>query len=309
MTQQGDPTSQEPVPTQDGPGSAVPQSSPEPAAPSPYLAEGQAVPEAYSAPPQPGKPRYGTTAARFQPTGSLGPRGFGQAADQAAYGQPRTSGQRQFGQPPGGQPGNRPVPGAAGWSQRDATLAGAFERLLAMTLDWALILGVAFAVLHTPMLRFWHQVQAVLTSARTLSQTAAQNAYINFVQSPTTVSTVVHFMLLTFGIALPYFWVMSLLGGATLGQRALGLRVVMAADRSGIDIRTAGIRAAVFLAGPALFSFGAEVGTLISTVGGVLWLADCMILITDSRRQSLHDRAAGTIVVRKSALAQPNRRL
>jgi uncharacterized RDD family membrane protein YckC len=81
-------------------------------------------------------------------------------------------------------------------------------------------------------------------------------------------------------------------------------------DRSGIDIRTAGIRAAVFLAGPALFLFtsstGVAAGGLIALVGGILWLADCMVLITDAQRQSLHDRAAGTIVVRKSALAQPD---
>lgn len=262
------------------------------------------MPEAYPAPPQPGRPRYATTTAQFQPTGSFG---GGTPAGQAAYGQPRSSGQRQFGQTPRGQTGNRPVPGAGGWSQRDATLAGAWERLLAMTLDWALILVAAFAILHTSLLRLLHQMQAIDALTQTGTQAAAQKALSNFLQSPTTTSTVLHFSLLTFGIALPYFWVLSLIGGATLGKRALGLRVVMS-DRSGIDIRTAGIRAAVFLAGPALFLFtsstGVAAGGLIALVGGILWLADCMVLITDAQRQSLHDRAAGTIVVRKSALAQ-----
>jgi uncharacterized RDD family membrane protein YckC len=262
------------------------------------------VPEAYPAPPQPGRPRYATTAAQFQPTGSFG---GGTPAGQAGYGQPRSSGQSQFGQTPYGQPGSRPVPGAGGSSQRDATLAGAWERLLAMTLDWALILVAAFAILHASVLRLLHQMQAIGNLTQTGNQTAAQNALNKLTQSPTTASTVLHFTLLTFGFALPYFWVLSLIGGATLGKRALGLRIVMA-DRSGIDIRAAGIRAAAFLAGPALFasSLGIAGDALIGWLGGVLWLADCLILVTDAGRRSLHDRAAGTIVVRKSALAQPD---
>src|SRR5215469_9086159 len=64
MTQQGDTTSQQP-------GTSEP--APEPYWPSPYLAQGQLVPEAYPAPARPGQPAYGAPDPRFWP----GPQGRG----------------------------------------------------------------------------------------------------------------------------------------------------------------------------------------------------------------------------------------
>jgi hypothetical protein len=40
----------------------------------------------------------------------------------------------------------------------------------------------------------------------------------------------------------------------------------------------------------------------------VLWLADWIVMMADPRRMTLHDRAAGTVVVSKSRLDQQARR-
>jgi uncharacterized RDD family membrane protein YckC len=314
MTQQGDWTSQDSGAVQAGQDAVMPRSGQgeassdaAPTWPSPFLAEGQAVPEAYPAPPQPGMPRYGMPAAPTQNGRQIWPG----PANQQGGGQPGYE-QPGYGRGRSGQPGGGQAAGASAGSRPDVVLAGAWERLLAMTLDWALILGASFLILHGPMLLFWHRLQTVLLSAQTEPPTAAQNAYRTFAQSPTTTSTLIHFSLLTFGIALPYFWALYAVGGATLGKRAVGLRVVKAADKSRPDVGTAGIRAGVFLIGPAIFALAPNVGFVsggaIITLGAILWLADCLLLVTDFQRRSLHDRAADTLVVRKAALERQQSR-
>jgi uncharacterized RDD family membrane protein YckC len=202
--------------------------------------------------------------------------------------------------------GARPLP------QRDPVLASAWERLLAMTLDWILIMAAAILILHGPLLRLWDQFQSLESSSLSLSQTASQAAVTNFMQAHSTASALQNFRLLLFGLALAYFWGLTATGGATVGKRLLGLRAVTAADRSGLSVQAAGIRAAVFLIGPALFAFAPGVGLLSSdltlTAGAVLWLADWVVMLADPRRTTLHDRAAGTVVVRKSQLDQQQAR-
>jgi uncharacterized RDD family membrane protein YckC len=104
-----------------------------------------------------------------------------------------------------------------------------------------------------------------------------------------------------FGIALAYFWVQHAAWGATVGKRALGVRVVRASDQSRIGVAAAGIRAVVFLAGPAIFLL---LVFPFSVVGGALWGADGLAAVLDSQAQALHDKLAGTIVVRHRALNQ-----
>jgi uncharacterized RDD family membrane protein YckC len=319
MTQQGDMTSREPgvsqagqstgqpgqppgaVPGAPGPASSVPA---EPAArqapsgPSPYLAEGESIPEAYPAPAQPGQPRYASRGASFRPSQPVSPAqpprpgqpDYGQDDYRPAYGQPQQQYRR-----PAGRPG---LGGRAG--PRDPALAAAWERLLASTVDWILILTVAFLPLTAPMLRIWRQVQTVLISSQTLSHAEAKTAIDNVMRSPGTTRTLLTFWLLVFGIALAYYWLLHAAWGATLGKRVLGLRVVSAADRSKITARTAGLRAAAFLLGPAIFLLVPGV----DVIGGLIWVADCAVLLVDSRMQCLHDRVVGTTVVRKRWLDQ-----
>jgi uncharacterized RDD family membrane protein YckC len=312
MTQQGDTTSQEP-----GTGQPAAQPAPAPFWPSPYLTEGQSTPEAYPAPAQPGQPRYGTMApapgsrqAGFAQPGQAppgyAPPGYGRAGSS----QPGTRpGFRRPGGPAqaGGQARAR---GAAGASarQRDPVIASGWERLLAMTIDWMLILIASFALLHEQMLQFWRRLEAAVTAMQGLSQSAEQATFSNFEHSAATASAKFSYFLMAFLLALVYFWTTETLGGATLGKRLLGLRVVRAGDLAPAGLVPSGIRTVIFLAGPALFTFvqdaGFQASGLIVILGALAWLADGLVLATDPRKQSLHDRAAGTLVVRAAALKQ-----
>jgi uncharacterized RDD family membrane protein YckC len=234
--------------------------------PSPYLAEGHSVPEAYPAPPQAGQPGYGMPDGAF-PSG----RGYGPA--------------------PGGGYGR---PQARATAARDPALAGGWERFAACSLDWFLIFVAASLPLLTPLLRILHQLENVALQSQTLSQSAAQAAMYNILLAPATTRTIIVFELLTLGIALAYFWVLPAVWGTTLGKSALGLRVVTAADRTTIGVRAAGLRAAAFLAGPAIFLL---LPSYISWLGLLIWFSDGMAMTVDPRRQSLHDRAAGTAVI------------
>jgi uncharacterized RDD family membrane protein YckC len=285
--------------------SVQPAAAPEPVWPSPYLPEGAAIPEAYPAPPQPGQPRYG------EPSRSIAP------------GQPFSPGQQGYsrpgyGQPGGGQPGYQPGNGQRGYGQsqqfprrpvgprgqdasRDPALAAGWERLLAMTMDWILIMAAAFLAVLSPMLKLCHQLDAVVANTQTSSQAATQTAFNNLLRSPATTNTLVHFWLIALGIALAYFWALPAVWGGTVGKYVLGLRVVEAADRSRVSVRAAGVRAVAFLAGPAILVL---VPSDLGLVGGLIWVADWTAMILDSRLQCLHDRAANTTVVRKQWLDQ-----
>jgi uncharacterized RDD family membrane protein YckC len=303
MTQQGDMTSQDPGPVEPGPGSGRPDTPP--VWPSPYLSQGQSVPDAYPAPARPGQPRYGA-AGGARPGAVLQP---GQNHSQAGpgpdggYGQPgyHPAYQQRGVRPPAYGPFRTARPGNGQVAQRDPALAAAWERLLAMTVDWILILAVAFFAVLSPMLRIWHQLESLVNS-QALNQTATQSAVNNVLQSPATTSILIRFWLVALAIALAYFWALPAAWGATIGKHIVGLRITMA-DRSPLSIAAAGLRAAAFLAGPAILLLVPDVGL----IGGLLWLADGGAMLADPGRRSLHDRVAGTAVVRKRWLDQQSR--
>lgn len=269
---------------QQGTGPEQPTAAPAgPAYPSPYLDGGEAVPQAYLAPPQPGQPRYGAP-----PT--AGGRPFG--------GQPR------YGRPAPGRPapGTRPAPGRAPATGRDPALAPAWHRLAASTLDWFIIILLSVIAFWSPLSRLWREVQAITTHYQGVTSPAAERAFNTIARANE--RTEIYWVLGMFGIALVYFWVQHAAWGATLGKRALGVRVVRAADRSRIGVRQAGIRTVAFLVGPAIFMLPLSP---INILGGVLWVADGGMTLLDARSQSLHDRLAGTIVVRQRSLGQRSR--
>jgi uncharacterized RDD family membrane protein YckC len=259
--------------------SAFPSAAPEPVYPSPYLDGGEALPQAYLAPPQPGQPRFGT------PPG----------------GRPFGGGQPQYGQPPG----PRPAGGLSAASRRDPALAPAWHRLAASTLDWFIIFPLSLIAFWSPLSQIWREIQAVTTHYPNLTGPAAQAAINAISRDPANERTLLYWLAGMFGIALVYYWVQHAAWGATIGKRALGVRVVRAADRSGIGVRQAGIRTVAFLAGPAILML---LVTPINIVGGVLWVADAGFPLLDSQAQSLHDKLAGTIVVRQRSLDQRARR-
>jgi uncharacterized RDD family membrane protein YckC len=264
----------------------APSATAGPVYPSPYLDGGEAVPQAYLAPPQAGQPSFGT------PRASQGGRPFG--GGQPRYGQPR------YGQPPAG----RPAPGTPVAARRDPALASPWYRLTASALDWFIIILVSVLAFWSPLSQIWHEIQAITSHYQDLTSPAAQAAIDSISRDPANERTLVYWLIAIFGIALVYYWVQHAAWGATIGKRALGMRVVRATDRSRIGVRQAGIRTVAFLAGPAILML---LVTPVNIVGGVLWAADAGLPLLDSQAQSLHDKLAGTVVVRQRRVDQRSR--
>jgi uncharacterized RDD family membrane protein YckC len=253
----------------------------------------ESVPEAYLAPPQAGQPSYGKAR---RPGGG---RPFG---GQPGYGRPAGgqpgNGQSGYGQPAGG----RPAYGSA--ARRDPALASPWQRLVAQTIDWIIILVVSVIVFWSQLSVVWREVQAITGRYPDLTSPAAQAAINSVSRNPANQHALVYWFLGIFGLALLYYWVQHAAWGATIGKRAMGVRVVRATDRSRIGVRAAGIRAVAFLVGPAVFLLLAYPANVL---GGILWVADSGMPVLDSRAQSLHDKLAGTVVVRKRALDEQAR--
>jgi uncharacterized RDD family membrane protein YckC len=281
------------------PTAAEPQASPTPVFPSPYLDGGAAVPEAYLAPPQPGEPPYGTPP---YPRGGrvVGGRPGNGRAGYAQPNGPQGNGQARYRQSASG----RPAIGFGAAAHRDPALASPWLRLVASTLDWFIILVVSVIAFWSPLSQVWRAVRAVTGHYPDLTSPAAQAALNSISRSPTNQHALVYWFLGIFGIALAYYWVQHAAWGATIGKRALGLRVVRASDQSRVSVLTTGIRTVAYLVGPAIFLL---LLYPVNVAGGLLWAADAGMPLVSSRAQSLHDRLAGTIVVRKSALGQPSR--
>jgi len=273
------------------PASATTSASP---APPPSLYGYEALPEAYLAPPQPGQPSYGTPP---QPAGG---RLF---AGRPGYGEPA------YGQPAPGQPGyGRPAPARPGLgaaARRDPALASPWQRLAAQTIDWIIILVVSVFVFWSQLSVVWREVQAITGRYPDLTAPGAQAAINSVSSNPANQHALLYWFLGIFGLALAYYWVQQAAWGATIGKRAMGMRVVRAADRSRIGVLAAGIRTVAFLVGPAVFLL---LVYPVNVIGGILWAADAGLPLLDLRAQSLHDKLAGTVVVRQRALDDRTRR-
>jgi uncharacterized RDD family membrane protein YckC len=164
-----------------------------------------------------------------------------------------------------------------------------------------IIITVSVAAFWSPLSQVWRDVQAVTGRYSDLASPAAQAAINSIARNQTNQHALLYWFLGIFGIALVYFWVQHAAWGATVGKRALGMRVVRATDHSGIGVAAAGIRTVTFLIGPAVFLL---LLTPFNVAGGVLWAADCGLSVLDSQAQSLHDKLAGTVVVRQRYLDQ-----
>jgi uncharacterized RDD family membrane protein YckC len=287
---------------QDETGQGAATDQPVPSQPSPYLDAGESVPQAYLAPPQPDKPSFGAPPA-YRPGLRTGGGGPGQQTHgQPGYGQPGYGQQPGYGRPRYGQPGNRSITGAQ--SRRDPALAAPWERLVASILDWFIIFVVSVVAFWSPLVRVWREFKAISLNYQDVASPAAQAALNNMFREPSNQHALLYWFLGMFGIALAYYWVQHAAWGATIGKRALGVRVVQAGDRSRIGVRAAGIRAVAFLVGPAVFLL---LASPINVAGGVLWAADAGLPLLDPRVQCLHDKLAGTIVIRQRWLDQQAR--
>ncbi|NDU76175.1 hypothetical protein GWI34_26625 [Actinomadura sp. DSM 109109] len=100
-----------------------------------------------------------------------------------------------------------------------------------------------------------------------------------------------------FLLGFAYFTVLHARWGQTLGKKAFGIRLVRAADLSAVSWGQAIGRQAFVYA----ISMATGALNLLSPVAGILGIAgllDNAWILWDGRRQALHDKVAGTVVVK-----------
>jgi uncharacterized RDD family membrane protein YckC len=85
-------------------------------------------------------------------------------------------------------------------------------------------------------------------------------------------------------LAIAYYWLLTGYWGTTIGKRALGTWVVTADGGSRMSLRRSFVRALVFVLGGEVIPF--------------FFFTDNLWLTRDPRWQALHDKVAGTVVVR-----------
>jgi uncharacterized RDD family membrane protein YckC len=90
--------------------------------------------------------------------------------------------------------------------------------------------------------------------------------------------------LLSLVLAFLYFWLLTYRwNGQTLGKKAMGTRVVREDTGGPVDSKTAAARSIVFV--------------LLSQICCFTILVDAIWIFTNPKNQTLHDKAAGTVVV------------
>ena len=205
------------------------------------------------------------------------------------YGTPRD------GTPRDGTPGY-PAPsyGTGGRPARDPGLAEWWQRLLARLVDDLILVILTSPVWIVSLLPLFRRIQRLASQYPDLSQPAAAQAFSDSVNQQIA-GMVGTFLLIGAGIGVisfGYDWLQHGLWGQTIGKRVMGTKVVTADTRSPISGHAACGRAAVYALVP-----------VVPSVGGLFALINESWLLWDPRRQCLHDKAAGTVVVKKSTLA------
>jgi uncharacterized RDD family membrane protein YckC len=128
--------------------------------------------------------------------------------------------------------------------------------------------------------RFADQVQAAANAGLAQPDT---NAFVSEI-----LPTVYKLSVLQLVVAAVYIIPMTKLTGSTLGKMATGIRVR--------PLNTEGLPTW----GQSILRFvGFEVFSAVPSVGGFYFLIDVLWLLWDPRRQALHDKIAGTAVVKR----------
>ena len=240
----------------------------------------------------PGQPQapYGQPQPPFDPNQQYGQpqQPYGQ---QPGYGQPQQPyGQQQYGQQPygqmppvyGGQPGYA-VPNASG------TLATVGKRFGALLID-GILLGVIGGII------------GAIFGAGFITRFGIGN-------TPTIdKGPFLLVSLLGLALSLGYYIYFYSTTGQTLGKKALNIKVIRK-DRQSLDLRTAAIRTAVLsvsgivsllliavLYDPTRLS-SLSTYTTLSGLASLFQLLDYLWALWDKEKQTLHDKAANTVVV------------
>ncbi|MFB4310754.1 RDD family protein [Actinomadura sp. GTD37] len=209
----------------------------------------------------------------------------------AGYGPPGPP-QPQYAQPGYAQPGYGPplpqappLPGYGAPGGPQDALAGRLARLGAGILDSVLLSIVA--------------VPAALVSIRwdKLTESVESGEPITDPLDMYNIPVLLAGYLVVFILGFGYFTVAHAKWGQTLGKKAFSIRVVKAADWSAVTWGQSAVREAVVYAialVTVLLNFLAAGGALLGIVG----LLDNAWILWDERRQALHDKAAGTVVMK-----------
>lgn len=189
-----------------------------------------------------------------------------------------------------GQPGY-PPPGYGPPGRQDM-IAGRGARLGAGILD-----SIVLSVVATPAVLFsirWDKMEESVTSGEPITNP------LDLYNIPRLLAGYAIAFLLGFA----YFTVLHAKWGQTLGKRAAGIRLVSAADRSAVSWGQALGRQAFVYA----ITITTVVLNLVAPALGILGLVtllDNAWILWDERRQAVHDKVAGTLVV-KAAPWMPN---
>jgi uncharacterized RDD family membrane protein YckC len=202
---------------------------------------------------------------------------------------------RPYGTPPHGSYGGPPYPPQhPGWrppppgyppSPVDPTLAEFWQRLVGRLLD-----GVVISIVMSPLWLWFYSWY--LGKLSTALPAAGEN-------DPAELRKFLHLELKLFGVSLLlgaaaavimffYDWYQHAKWGQTIGKRIVKIKVVSLADRGPVTGGAAAKRAAVYGLAPQVPLIGSLFGLLNS-----LWL-----LWDKPNRQCLHDKAAGTVVIK-----------
>ncbi|MBE1534120.1 RDD family protein [Actinomadura algeriensis] len=229
----------------------------------------------YGAAPGQQPPAYGQPAPPHP--GPAGPPGAASHPGQQPYGVPPQ------GQPAYGPPGYGPPPG---YGSPQDMLAGRWARLGAAILD-SLILAVLAVPVMLAAIR-WDRFGEIVESGEPITDP------MEIYNIPVLLTGYVIVFLIGFG----YYTFTQVRWGQTLGKRACGIRLVTAADQSAVSWgQVAGRQAFVYAISILTVIANFAVPTA-SFVVSLLGLMDNAWILWDPRRQALHDKVAGTIVVK-----------
>ncbi|MEV5824540.1 RDD family protein [Spirillospora sp. NPDC052242] len=217
---------------------------------------------------------------------------YGAAPGQQGFAPPgppvQHPGQQPYGVPPQGQPAYGP-PGYGpppGYGAPEDMLAGRWARLGAAVLD-SLILGVLMVPIMLAAIR-WDRFTEIVESGEPI--TDPMEVY--------NIPVLLTGYVIVFVIGFAYYTITQAKWGQTLGKRVCGIRLVNAADHAAVGWGQ--------VAGRQAFVYGISILTVVLnfTVPAVAFLVSVLAtldnawILWDRQRQSLHDKVAGTVVVK-----------
>ena len=252
--------------------------------------EGTPAPETPAAetPPSPERPppyqgTYGAEPGAAPPPPATG---YGQPGVPQQYGPPGY-GQQQYGQPGYGQPLPQapPLPGYGAPGGPQQAPAGRMARLGAGILD-SVLLGVVSVPTALLSIR-WDRLTDSVESGEPITDP------LDMYNIPLLLGGYLVVFILGFG----YFTVAHAKWGQTLGKKAFGIRVVKASDWSAVTWGQSIVREAVVYA-ISIVTVVLNFLTPAAGIVGLVGLLDNAWILWDERRQALHDKAAGTVVLK-----------